>query len=255
MKKTLVFITLLMLITSALTSCAKKETINNTNEPGKVDTDIIEREQTFDQNLELAADIFMGSVSKVEDVPEGANLPNYPGNYKMKLCTVKVEKVYLPFVVEKGMTIHVICPYEPISKAGEDNAQMFEKGKTYLMSGLVQPYSNRPVIAAVANMSVEVGEDGTLTPISSAAQEMYKGLSTLKQLENDKSFINLCENGKPYLPLIFYIERGEEYDWENTAKYDDKIAKAIKEIKAILPIDSKEKLSIEYDNYGVPYTP
>ena len=256
MKRLSLFILILILSVSLLSGCTKDQPVSDNNDDISTHTDIIPREQTFNAELEFASDIFVGKVISVEDLDDNVRFTNfssgYDDGYRRKIYTIKVEKVYLPYVVTEGTTIKVVSPYTKLSKS-EEFISPLEKGEKYILSGMPQPYLKEPIIVAPANMSAKITKDGEIIPISTPAQEMYNGISTIEQLERCEDFINLCKNGKPKLPKIFYMEKDEEYDWNDTSKYDKRVADAVEKIKAALPVDSKVKMNIDYDNFASPF--
>ena len=256
MKRLSLFILILILSVSLLSGCTKDQPVSDNNDDISTHTDIIPREQTFITQMDFALDIFVGKVISVEDLDDNVRFTNFSSGcddgYKYKIYTIKVEKVYLPYVVTEGTTIKVVSPYIKLSKSNEFVLPL-EKGEKYILTGMPQPYLKEPIIVAPANMSAKITKKGELIPISSPAEEMYNGITTLKQLEGCEDFINLCKNGKPKLPEIFYMEKDEEYDWNNTSKYDKRIEDAAEKVKAALPVDSKVKMNIDYDNFASPF--
>ncbi len=252
MKKLSLFIIILMLSVSLLSGCTKNQPVSENNDDISTDTDLIPREQTFITELEFASDIFVGKVISVEDIDKNTRFTNFSGGYALKLYTIEIQKNYLPYVVTEGTTIKVVSPYTELSTS-EEFILPLEKGEKYILSGMPQPYLKEPIIVAPANMSAKITKKGEIIPISYSAKEMYSGISTVEQLESCEDFINLCKNGKPKLPQIFYMEKDEEYDWDNTSKYDKRIEDAAEKVKAALPVDSKVKMNIDYDNFASPF--
>ena len=195
-------------------------------------------------------DIFAGKIIDATEIGENVDFPNYGGGESFSIYTVEVEKSFLSQYVEPGTTIKVIGGQ---IEQNEDGlyAKEYDVGKSYILTGIVQPYENRPVIASFATLCAEI-DDGKIIPISTPAEKIYEGIETVEQLEKNADFIELCKNNDIFVSEVFYKEE-KELTNDSTATLNPEKAKTkqevIETIREAIKVDSKVKMDISYDNY------
>ena len=248
-----VFILVIVLVLFLFGCTTEKENSkSNTNDNSSNETnyDYIPREYTFNEEKNYACDIFVGKVIDKKELGTNVVFPNYGGNAVFSIYTVEVEKTYLSYVVTTGTTIKVIGATSVQDKEGL-YAEEYIVGKTYIMTGDVQPYENIPVIASFSSLCAEI-DDGNIIPISTPAESMYAGIETVEQLEKNEDFIELCNTKPTFLSNVFYSEKKELTTESNATLNPEKSQtkqEVIETIREAIKVDSKVKMDISYDNY------
>ncbi len=248
-------ILLIFIVILTTVSCTKptEEPQNKTNNSQQASVGLyLNPEYTLKSKIGDAEDIFVGKILSVKSLSSDVRFPDFiPDNgIGLNLYTVKIEKTYISHLISENTTITVVGTYKPEpDKYGYSNA--FEVGNTYIMSGRVQPYENKPIITVFTNMSAEINK-GKLIPITTSAEQMYAGIETIEQLENNADFIELCKSKDIFIPNTFYNE-DEQLINDSTATLNPEKSKTkqevIETIREAIKVDSKVKMDISYDNY------
>lgn len=254
-KKILVMLIVLLIILSAF-GCSKEnisdkktdDLHNTTTDTGEYD--YVPEEYNFNMLKKRTCDVFIGKIVDAKVIGEDVDFPNYGGDGVFSIYTVEVEKTYLSHYVTKGDSIKVIGAQ---IEQNEDDlyAKAYDVGKSYILTGIVQPYENRPVIASFATLCAEI-DDGKIIPISTPAEKIYSGIETVEQLENNADFIELCKSDDIFVSETFYDEE-KELTNDSTATLNPEKSQTkqevIETIREAIKVDSKVKMDISYDNY------
>lgn len=248
-------ILLIFIVILTTVSCTKptEEPQNKTNNSQQASVGLYSNpEYTLKSKIGDAEDIFVGKILSVKPLSSDVCFPDFIPDYGrgLNLYTVKVEKTYLSHLVSKNIIITVVGTYKPEPDEYE-YANAFEVGNTYIMTGRVQPYENKPIITVFTNMSAEINE-GKLIPITTYAEQMYAGIETVEQLEKNADFIELCKSDDIFISKTFYDEE-KELTNDSTATLNPEKSmtkqKVIETIREAIKVDSKVKMDISYDNY------
>lgn len=258
MKKRLLSVTLMLTLIISIVSCQKETDIVDqsqaSNQSVNSSADLVFTEQNFTNNKH--SDVFIGNVIKIEHIEENLTFPSFGdiSEYNTNLYTVKVEKTYLPFVVSENDTINVLMCYTDKQESQSLYVNELEVGKSYILSGIVQPYNGEPIIVAMGNMIASVSKKGKIVPQSSPSEEMFKGIETIEELEADEDFKTLCKSvGKGTLSTVFYSEESDAISDNKLNADSEATLKQTKEqvieiIREAIKVDSKVKMNVDYDN-------
>lgn len=207
-------------------------------------------EITLDNACVSGTDMFVGEVvscKKLSGDVEFENFNNY--NATPMLYTVRVTRAIRALSATEGAEIKLVH----YSKEKDDSLyweNMLEKGKSYLLSGFVQPYKNSAVIVDHGMMTAQHSDDGMLTPCSSMSEKALKDVETLSELletEQLKERMSIAVD----VPDVFYdfdlgIADGNEQQGTGTSQHakpsDEQVISLLKEaIKADSDIELVER--------------
>lgn len=210
---------------------------------------------TFKTAAFYESDTFLATVLTSKKVDRPLVFFNFSSGDGYVMHTVRVEKVYRGTFVTEGTVITVFYNAHPEFENYWSNP--YENGEKYIISGIVQPYNNAPVVVDGADLSAHIANDGTLTPLSFLSKAVLGQFKTLEDFENDSASKEFFESEWTEIVNVFSAF-GEEYhelsEKDRDTEVYQKHVQFIEDIKNALPIDSKIDLTLKYKNISDPTT-
>ena len=154
------------------------------------------------------------------------------------LYTVKVKEVLWGISLTPDTVIQVIR-YIDDDKSNPLWIGQLETGKTYLLSGLVQPYQNKVVIADMRVLSAQIDENDRLTALSATSKTLLEDISTYNNFIESEQTKILVQTKKATLPDAFFSF--EESDQEAKINAIGVGNSVISEEKALKIVDKIQK--------------
>jgi len=151
-----------------------------------------------------ATDIFTATVISSVSLKKQTIFPNVDLSKLSAtpiMYTVEVQQNIWSLTTTEKSTINVVI-YVGDEKNGYWSKAL-EVGKTYLISGFVQPYNDKVVILD-AGLLLSLIEGDSLIPVCSFSKRVLEGVDTFSDFINRSEIIELKDTEHDYIPSIFY---------------------------------------------------